>query len=43
MKNLFLLLVVGVLSLSCNASDVVKTEYSISSMYSGTIGKAILQ
>lgn len=40
MKNLFLLLVVGVLSLSCNASDVVKTEYSISSMYSGTIGKS---
>lgn len=40
MKKLFLLLVMGILSLSCNASDAVKAKYSISSMYSGTIGKS---
>ncbi|ARZ81300.1 hypothetical protein P3S37_02985 [Enterobacter hormaechei] len=40
MKKVSLLLTVWVLPLFCSASDVVNTDYSVSSMYSGTIGKS---
>ena len=40
MKKISLLLAVCVFPLFCSASDAVNTEYSISSMYNGTIGKS---
>ena len=40
MKKLSLLLTVCALPLFCSASDVMNTDYSVSSMYSGTIGKS---
>jgi len=40
MKKVSLLLTVCALPLFCSASDVMNTDYSVSSMYSGTIGKS---
>ncbi|MTH48631.1 FG-GAP repeat protein [Intestinirhabdus alba] len=40
MKKISLLLTVCALPLFCSASDVINAEYSVSSMYSGTIGKS---
>lgn len=40
MKKVSLLLIVCSLPLFCSASDVMNTEYSVSSMYSGAIGKS---
>lgn len=40
MKKVSLLLAVCALPLLCSASDVVNTEYFVSSMYNGNIGKS---
>lgn len=39
-EKVSLLLTICALPLFCSASDVIITDYSVSSMYSGTIGKS---
>lgn len=40
MKNVSLLLTICALPLFCSASDVMSANYSVSSVYSGAIGKS---